>query len=285
MNIAPSTSVADLCATLQALAPLELSEPWDNTGLLLGDRRQAVQRVMTCLTLTPASAAEAVAERAELVIAHHPLPFKPLAKITTDGYTGSLLWTLAKAGVSVYSSHTAWDSAARGINARLAELLDLQNCRPLIPAEPARSDGAGAGRVGELSHAIRLSALAKRLAGQVPGSRPQVVVADAANRGSIRDDSAVADPWVASVAIGCGSGGGFLAAAIRQRCQLLLTGEATFHTCLEAQAAGVSLLLIGHFASERFAMEELSQELSQLHPSVYFWASRAERDPVSQLPA
>lgn len=266
------------------MAPLELSEPWDNTGLLLGDRRQAVQRVMTCLTLTPASVAEAVAEGAELVIAHHPLPFKPLAKITTDGYTGSLLWTLAKAGVSVYSPHTAWDSAARGINARLAKLLDLQNCRPLIPAEPARSDGAGAGRVGELSQPNSLSAVARRLAGHVPGCRPQVVVADAAHSGSPPGNTAATDPWVARVAIGCGSGGSFLSAAIRQQCQLLLTGEATFHTCLEAQAAGVSLLLFGHFASERFAMEELSHELSQLHPSVYFWASRAEKDPVSQLP-
>ena len=279
-----------MCASLQDLAPLELSEAWDNTGLLLGDRAAVVHRVMTCLTITPATAAEAVDQQAELIIAHHPLPFKPLGKVTTDSYTGGLLWTLAKAGISVYSPHTAWDSAPRGINARLAELLELKNCRPLIPADPARlvTQGVaelGAGRVGELAQPSSLSELFQRLGRRLPGCRPRVVVAEtSANVPGLRELPA-SSQQLTRVAIGCGSGGGFVAAANRQGCQVLLTGEATFHTCLEAQAAGVSLLMIGHFASERFAMEELSHELSRLYPSVSFWASRAERDPVSILPS
>ncbi len=60
------------------------------------------------------------------------------------------------------------------------------------------------------------------------------------------------------VAIACGSAGQFLAHAEAASCDLFVTGEASFHTCLEAQANQISLLLLGHYASERFAVAELS---------------------------
>ena len=85
------------------------------------------------------------------------------------------------------------------------------------------------------------------------------------------------------VAIACGSGGSLLGDAIQQDCDLFLTGETDFHTCLMAEAAGVSLLMIGHFASERFAMEHLAEKLSSEFPSVEVWASQQERDPVQNL--
>jgi putative NIF3 family GTP cyclohydrolase 1 type 2 len=84
---------------MERLAPVRLSADWDNTGLLLGDSQREVKRVMTCLTLTLESVEEAVTGCADLVISHHPLPFRPLKKITADEPTGRLLWELAGAGV------------------------------------------------------------------------------------------------------------------------------------------------------------------------------------------
>ncbi len=52
--------VADVVEFLSDFAPLELAEDWDNVGLLIGSRQQSVTRVMTCLTLTPNVAAEAI---------------------------------------------------------------------------------------------------------------------------------------------------------------------------------------------------------------------------------
>jgi putative NIF3 family GTP cyclohydrolase 1 type 2 len=60
----------------------------------------------------------------------------------------------------------------------------------------------------------------------------------------------------------------------------MLLGEARFHTCLEAEAAGVGLILPGHFASERFAVQCLADELARQFPSLHVWASRQERDPI-----
>ena len=82
------TAVADLCAFLDTFAPPVLAAEWDNVGLLVGDRTQKVERVMTCLTITPAAAAEAIRERADLIITHHPLPFRPLKRLTADQPVG-----------------------------------------------------------------------------------------------------------------------------------------------------------------------------------------------------
>jgi putative NIF3 family GTP cyclohydrolase 1 type 2 len=88
------------------------------------------------------------------------------------------------------------------------------------------------------------------------------------------------DREIVRVAIGCGSAGSFLPAAQQADCQLLVTGEVNFHTCLEARALEVSLVLVGHFASERFAMETLAIELQAQFPQLDIWACRQEHDPL-----
>ena len=126
-------NLSQVIQTLEDLAPPRLSETWDNTGLLLGDRQQSVSRVLTCLTLTPDVAAEAVAAGVQLVVTHHPLMFKPIQRVTTDTSEGRTLWRLATQGIAVYSPHTAWDSAPQGINQQLAEGLGLSEIQPLRP--------------------------------------------------------------------------------------------------------------------------------------------------------
>ena len=90
-----------------------------------------------------------------------------------------------------------------------------------------------------------------------------------------------ADQTIRRVAIACGSGGEFLTAARQAGCECLLTGEARFHTCLEAEAAGVALLLAGHYATERFGVERLAEVLAERFAKVSVWASRQERDPLA----
>ena len=65
----------------------------------------------------------------------------------------------------------------------------------------------------------------------------------------------------------------------------MVLGEARFHTCLEAEAWGIGLLLPGHFASERFAVEELAGLLGRQFPDVQVWGSRQERDPLQRIDA
>jgi dinuclear metal center YbgI/SA1388 family protein len=262
-------TVADVCDFLEAFAPSELAAEWDNVGLLVGDRGQPVERVMTCLTITPAVCAEAIRERAGLIVTHHPLPFRPLKRLTSDEPTGRILLDLIRAGIAIHSPHTAFDSAAAGINQQLAEGLDLVEIRPLIDSGADAGSTVGTGRYGCLPQPLALLQVAAQLKQflNIPGLQR------------------VGDPQqsIERVAIGCGSAGELLGDAVRLGCQLLITGETRLHTCYDAEARGVALLICGHYASERFGVERLAQFLAAQFPSLAIWPSHDERDPLTWM--
>jgi dinuclear metal center YbgI/SA1388 family protein len=258
-------TIAQIADFLEESAPARLAEEWDNVGLLVGNRARAVERVMTCLTITPTSAREAMAEGAGLIVTHHPLPFRPLKRLTTDTVEGRLLLDLIAAGVAIHSPHTAFDSARAGINQQLAAGLELQGIAPLTPG----LDELGSGRFGRLACPCRVGELVDRVKRFLRIERLQIVGG--------------ADRQVSSVGVACGSAGQFLPAARSVGCEVLLTGETSFHTCLEAESTGMSLLLVGHYASERFGVEALAAVLARQFPDVTVWASRDEADPLSWL--
>src|SRR3954453_3796376 len=116
-------TVADLVAFLDGFAPPAQAADWDNVGLLLGEHGASVNRVMTCLTVTPESAAEAIDAGTQLIITHHPILFRPVKQLTTGTPEGRMLLALIRAGVAVYSPHTAFDNTRDGINELLARRL------------------------------------------------------------------------------------------------------------------------------------------------------------------
>jgi dinuclear metal center YbgI/SA1388 family protein len=257
-------TIADLCDFLDAFAPPQLAAPWDNVGLLVGDRAQAVQRVMTCLTVTPAVAAEAIRERVDLVVTHHPLLFKPLKRLTADEPTGRLLLDLIRAGVAIHSPHTAFDSAAAGINQQLAEALGLTDIQPLVPGN--ENEQLGTGRQGMLRPPQTLGQVAARLKAFLRIGGLFVV-------GDLTDE-------INRAAVACGSAGDLLDPARSAGCGLFVTGEARLHACYDAAARGVAMILVGHYASERFGVESLAAAIARHFPALAVWPSRDERDPL-----
>jgi len=253
--------LSDLCEFLETFAPAKLAAEWDNVGLLVGDSKQDPRRVLTCLTITPAVAAEAIREQADVLVTHHPLPFRPLKRLTADEPAGRLLLDLIRAGIAIYSPHTAFDSAAAGINQQLAEGLGLGDIQPLVPGEQL-----GTGRTGRL----------------LPPKTLREVVANTKQFLRTSHVSIVGEPSrpIERVAVACGSAGELLDAAVAARCDLFLTGEARLHTCYEAEARGIALLLAGHYASERFGVERLAEVIAAQFPALSVWASGDERDPI-----
>ena len=252
---------------MEKFAPLRLAESWDNVGLLVGDQRREVRRLMTCLTITPMTVDEAIDGGADLIVTHHPLPFSAIKRVTSETTAGLMLLKLIMAGVAVYSPHTAFDSAAEGINQRLAEGLGLTEIAPLVPHQ----EGQGAGRWGRVDGARTLGDLAQRLMKFLGIGNLQIV-------GKVEQK-------IRTAAVACGAAGEFLEAARQTGSDAMLLGEARFHTCLEAEAWGIGLLLPGHFASERFAVEELAGMLARQFPGVHVWTSRQERDPLRWIDA
>src|SRR5262245_58426423 len=130
-------TVAEIVAFLKGFAPLDRAADWDNVGLLLGDRAASVERVLTCLTVTPEVVSEAIQSNADLIVAHHPILFRPVQKLTDATSEGRMVLALAKSGVAVFSPHTAFDNCTGGINDMLALRLGLADVTSLRTAENA----------------------------------------------------------------------------------------------------------------------------------------------------
>jgi dinuclear metal center YbgI/SA1388 family protein len=258
------TTLQRILTTLDELAPLRTAESWDNVGLLVGDRSREVHRVMCCLTVTDATLDEAIESEAELIVTHHPIPFKPVPRITADSTTGKLLLRAIEHRIAIYSPHTAWDNSEVGINAQFAKRIGLHNIRPLVPfaADMRAPLGTGTGRCGTLPKETSIESLQNTLVKSIPHC-------------NFRHTHSI-QRVVQKVGIVCGSGGSLLSLAIQAGCDAMLTGEATYHQCLEAEGNNVALLMVGHFASESFAMTELADQLSRAHPEVSSMASQSD---------
>jgi dinuclear metal center YbgI/SA1388 family protein len=137
------SSLTSLIETLECIAPPELSEGWDNIGLLLGDSSIRVTRVLTCLTLTEDVADEAIAGNFELIVTHHPILFRSVKRITAGDPQGAMLLKLIRAGVAVYSPHTSYDNSEVGINRQLSEMLEMVEVEPLRKIVGSSESGAG----------------------------------------------------------------------------------------------------------------------------------------------
>ena len=256
--------LVEILNVLQAIAPLETAEAWDNVGLLVGDPDRCVERLMTCLTVTSVTLSEAIENHVDLLISHHPMPFKPMGRITTESVTGRLLLQAIENRVSIYSPHTAWDNCRDGINAQLAKILRLEGIQPLHGFRNGPVvDGLGTGRHGHVSSPISIDELKNRLMAKLPTALFRATHSN--------------DHLVKRIGIVCGSGGSMLHTVNDAGCDAFLTGEATYHQCLEAEAMGIAICMIGHHASEAFSLSTLADLLRQSLPSLSVFSSKKER--------
>jgi dinuclear metal center YbgI/SA1388 family protein len=156
--------VADLEAVLEKLAPKALAEPGDNSGLLVGDARASVRRVLVALELTEPVLGEAIAGGYDTILTHHPLLFSPLRSLVDSRPRERLVRRLIAAQINLVACHTNLDAAPEGLADIAGEALGLQGMAPLqrasagwyklvgfVPAEALETvaaavfaDGAGA---------------------------------------------------------------------------------------------------------------------------------------------
>ncbi|PHV71066.1 Nif3-like dinuclear metal center hexameric protein [Sporanaerobium hydrogeniformans] len=121
----------DIMTYLEQLAPLKLAEKWDNVGLMLGSRRQSVQKVLCALDVNEEVVEEAIKSRVQCIITHHPFFFSEIKCVDLDTKKGMLIAQLLSHSISVYSMHTNFDSAPSGLNDFLCTQLGLKNCQVL----------------------------------------------------------------------------------------------------------------------------------------------------------
>ena len=125
--------IKDVVRFLEGIAPLSLQESYDNAGLILGNSEIECKGILTALDVTEQIVAEAVQRNCNLIVAHHPLIFRGLKKLNGKNYVERTVISAIKSDIAVYAIHTNLDNVLKGVNHKIAEKLQLQNCTTLLP--------------------------------------------------------------------------------------------------------------------------------------------------------
>lgn len=165
------TTVGDIIGELENIAPPELAEDGDRIGLQVGQRDAEVSRVCVSVDTSPPVIKRFLDEGGGMLVAHHPLIFRPLTSLAEDDPASRSVVSMIRANAALYVLHTNLDIVSGGINDCLAQVLGLADCSPLsvrhedtfykvavfVPGEAvervrnAMAD-AGAGRIGQYTH-------------------------------------------------------------------------------------------------------------------------------------
>jgi dinuclear metal center YbgI/SA1388 family protein len=126
-------SIRDVTRYLEEIAPLSYQESYDNAGLITGDPDSRVKGILVTLDCIESVVEEAVLSGCNLIVAHHPIVFRGLKRLTGAGYVERTVIKAIKNDIAIYAIHTNLDNVIGGVNRRIAEKIGLTNLRVLSP--------------------------------------------------------------------------------------------------------------------------------------------------------
>ena len=362
----------DIIALMETIAPARLAETWDNAGLQVGEGNWPVKNIWIALDPAFDVVTQACKKGADLLITHHPLIFSPLRSIDTETPTGKIIEMALQHQLAIFAAHTNLDSAADGLNEKLAVRIGLKKLKVLhkrtrddvvklvffVPSNdeqkvlsalfetPAgrigeytgcsfRVQGKGTfkpgpstkpfiGKRGEISHVkeIRIESVLQKddipaVLEHIKAFHPYETMAydiyplhmNEINQGlgrigelekdmklfvlaekikqllQIKSVRVVgrADYNVKRVAVSTGSGSGLIDNFLLSGADVFISGDLSYHNARAVEAAGLALVDIGHFASERIAIDVLAEQLREIlnkhRLEVKIHKSKIEKDP------
>lgn len=238
--------VKNILDILNHEAPFHLAEPWDNVGLLVGNQEQEVTAVLAGLDPTNDLVDEALVCGANTIITHHPVIFKPLARINTGGPSGRLLEKALGHKINIIGCHTNFDSAQEGVSDHLARQLGMKSLTPLVPGSDAEPL-TGIGRIGHYQPAIEGSEFLSRALKALKLSAIQTA-------GKIPSK-------ITTVAVCGGSGSDLAETAFEKGADIYLSAEIKHSTAIWAIENDFCIMDGTHYATEKPAVALLISKL------------------------
>lgn len=129
--------IKDITDFLETIAPLPLQESYDNCGLIVGNPNATVKKVLVTLDVTEDVVAEAVREKCELIVAHHPIVFGGIKKLNGKNYVERTVIAAVQKNVAIYAIHTNLDNVIDGVNAQIARKMGVRDTSILQPRKNA----------------------------------------------------------------------------------------------------------------------------------------------------
>lgn len=251
---------SDIMERLEQLSPLSYAMEWDNCGLLCGRREKEVNVVMLAVDATDDVIEQAVLQNVDMLITHHPMIFDKLNKISSDHFIGRRIVKLIRNDISYYAMHTNFDvmgmadAAADEIGLKKREVLDIT-----YEDDIAKE---GFGRMGLLPQIMTLNECAlycKRVF--------------KLNEVSVYGDLS---QTIERAAIVPGSGKDFIETAINGKADVLITGDITHHSGIDAVLQGLSIIDAGHYGTEKIFKPYIAEVFRREMPQINICIAKEE---------
>lgn len=255
--------IKEVAETLERFAPLPLQESYDNAGLQIGlTEAEDVSGVLLCLDVTEEVIDEAARKGCNLIVAHHPLLFRPLRHVTLATQVERCVVKAVKQGIAIYAAHTNLDNAPGGVNFEIGRLMKLQQMQFLDP----RPDGrGGSGVIGTIAEPLEAEAFSTFLSElfHVPALR--------------HNDYA---GTISRVAF-CGGAGDFLLdEAIARGADAFFTGEMSYHRFFGHEHE-IYVAALGHYETEVCTIDLLHRVLHDAHPELRLVKTELCTNPIT----
>ena len=237
-----TVTVGDVYRYINAMAPFDTQDKFDNSGLLVGNMESTVTKAAVCLDITQKAAEEAAHKGAELIVSHHPLIFHKLSAIEIHNPLNILI----KNDISAICAHTNVDICKNGISDMMLELLDFKGETRVL--EPIHSDGSGYGRIVELDFVSDADSLASLCN-----------IAFHCNTVRYYDSGRIVK--IVGVCSGAGGSEENVENAVKMGCDALITGDVKHSGFIEAANRGITLIDAGHFHTENIICGKIAADL------------------------
>ena len=239
----------DLIGLLEKKYNINLMEKWDNSGLIIGREERNISKILICLDITNDIIEQALENKADLIISHHPLIFNEIKKINSGSLLGKKILKLIENNIAVYSIHTNADSAVGGLNDFILEKMKLHGkTEILFKNEFENSVIGGLGRVIELEEETEIMCIIKKMKENL-GLENIRIVGSAKNK-------------IKKIAVVTGSGGSLIP-NLDKSIDLYITGDLKHHESLDAYEEGMALIDLGHYESEVIFSELIKKDLEK----------------------
>ncbi|HQB63252.1 MAG TPA: Nif3-like dinuclear metal center hexameric protein [Sedimentibacter sp.] len=237
-------------------------ESWDNSGLQIGSMEVNINKIMLTFDLDMEAAKHAVKEKADLIITHHPFFFSSIKKIDRDTHEGQIIYMLIKENINLYSIHTSYDMADKGVTYNLAEKLNISDYQVL---HPVNIDNSGYGGIGEVAP-INIREYSKFVKEALKADYIKLYCND--------------EKTVKKVAFCGGSGSEFIQDAIRQGADVYITGDIKYHQAQEALKNNLCIIDGGHYNTEVHSMELIEEVIKKTNIQIINFKSNMTLEKI-----
>ncbi len=231
-------TVGDIEYYLDSTFPEEAAEGFDNVGLLIGNKDNAVTKIMVMLDADEDTIYEAINAGADMIVTHHPFIFSPLKRINDK-----LILSLIENKIALYSAHTNLDSAVMGVNDNLAKLLDLSATeRVMMP---------GCTLIGVTGYTTK-----RTLGDFIQHIKTRLGIQNVRYTGDSEDATS-------KIGVIGGSAAEFMGEMKQLGCDTFVTADLKYHQAQQAQEIGINIIDAGHFETENHIINVVAELLKK----------------------